>query len=276
MERNALEGGSVELHADCANCFGLCCVVPAFVASADFAITKKAGHACPNMQTDFRCGVHDRLRPLGFPGCTVYDCFGAGQQVSQVTFGGVDWRVAPRSAPQMFAVFPVVRQLHEFLWYVDHALTRVGAAPLHAELSAARAGLERLAAGSPDGLLAVDLPAEQSRLNTLLLRASELARAGVGVEGSKRDRRGADLMGAKLRAADLRGVSLRGAYLIGADLRGADLRLADLIGADLRGADLSGADLTGALFVTQPQLNAARGDASTVLPAGLMRPAHWH
>ncbi|MDQ1725204.1 MAG: hypothetical protein QOG52_2232 [Frankiaceae bacterium] len=276
VDGGAAEGRAVELHGDCANCFGLCCVVPAFAASADFAITKPARTPCPNLQDDFRCGVHDRLRPLGFPGCTVYDCFGAGQQVSQVTFGGVDWRAAPATAPAMYAVFPVVRQLHEFLWYVDHARTLAAAAPLHAELSAARAGLERLAAGSPDELLAVDLPGEQARVNELLLRASELARAGVGVRGAKRDRRGADLMGAKLRAADLRGVSLRGAYLIGADLRGADLRLADLIGADLRGADLAGADLTGALFVTQPQLNAARGDVTTALPAGLTRPTHWH
>lgn len=60
-----------------------------------------------------------------------------------------------------------------------------------------------------------------------------------------------------------------------ADLGGADLREADLIGADLRDADVRGADLTGALFLTQAQLNAARGDAATVLPAGLSRPAHW-
>ncbi|MGW3479266.1 pentapeptide repeat-containing protein, partial [Streptomyces althioticus] len=56
---------------------------------------------------------------------------------------------------------------------------------------------------------------------------------------------------------------------------GADLRDADLIGADLRGADLAGADLTGALFLTQAQLNAARGDAATTLPPSLERPAHW-
>lgn len=60
-----------------------------------------------------------------------------------------------------------------------------------------------------------------------------------------------------------------------ADLSGADLRLADLVGADLRDANLAGADLTEVLFLTQAQLNAARGDASTRLPAALKRPAHW-
>ncbi|HEY3438708.1 MAG TPA: pentapeptide repeat-containing protein, partial [Actinotalea sp.] len=36
-----------ELVADCSRCAGLCCVVPAFVRSADFAITKPAQTPCP-------------------------------------------------------------------------------------------------------------------------------------------------------------------------------------------------------------------------------------
>ncbi|HIY20516.1 MAG TPA: pentapeptide repeat-containing protein [Candidatus Flavonifractor merdigallinarum] len=47
------------------------------------------------------------------------------------------------------------------------------------------------------------------------------------------------------------------------------------LGADLTGADLSGADLSHALFLTQNQLNTARGSASTLLPAELERPPHW-
>lgn len=87
--------------------------------------------------------------------------------------------------------------------------------------------------------------------------------------------RGADLIGAKLRGADLRAANLRGAYLIAADLRGADLRGADLIGADFRDADIRGADLTESIFLTQPQINAAKGDASTKLPPSLSHPMHW-
>ena len=87
--------------------------------------------------------------------------------------------------------------------------------------------------------------------------------------------RAEDLVGAGLRGADLHSANLRGAYLIAADLRDADLRKADLIGADFRDADLRGADLTGALFLTQSQVNAARGDASTKLPPAVVRPTHW-
>ncbi|MFF0450528.1 pentapeptide repeat-containing protein [Streptomyces sp. NPDC004609] len=273
METTARPTGTSELRADCGSCFGLCCVALPFTASADFAVDKDAGTPCRNLNAEFRCSVHAELRRTGFPGCTVYDCFGAGQKVSRHTFGGTDWRSAPESAAVMFEVFPVVRQLHELLWYLTEALTLRPARSLHADLRRLLAETENLAALGPGDLVELDVAGHRQRVNELLLRTSELVRAGV--RRGKKDRRGADLMGAELRGADLRGVSLRGAYLIAADLTGADLRTADLIGADLRDARLAGADLTGSFFLTQPQVNAARGDAATRLPGTLDRPAHW-
>jgi uncharacterized protein YjbI with pentapeptide repeats len=260
------------LRADCESCSALCCVAPAFSVSADFAVNKPAGQACPNLQADFRCGIHPRLRQQGFRGCTVYDCFGAGQKVSQVTLGGQDWRQAPSSSRQMFEVFPVVRDLHELLWYLSEALTLPAARSLHGELSRALGETEPLTRQSPDVLLELDLAAQRRGVNDLLLAASELARAGVR---NRKDYRGADLIGVDLEGADLRGASLRGAYLIGADLRGADLTVADVIGADLRGADLSSADLSGSIFLIQSQLDAAKGDSVTTLPTSFTHPAHW-
>lgn len=257
-----------DLRADCASCFGLCCVVPAFAASADFAIDKPARTPCHNLQQDFRCGIHAELRDRGFPGCTVYDCFGAGQHVSQATFEGKDWREFPGSAEPMFAAFGVMQQLHELLWY----LTEAAALGPDDDARGLLEETERLADGTAGELAALDVAAHRDRVNAVLLRTSERVRAG---SPNPVERRGADLMGAKLRGADLRGANLRGAYLIGADLRGADLRLADVIGADFRGADLSGARLTETIFLTQFQVNAARGDLMTPLPAALARPSHW-
>ncbi|MFC9285302.1 pentapeptide repeat-containing protein [Streptomyces sp. NPDC057052] len=261
------------MRADCANCFGLCCVALPFARSADFAVNKPAGQPCSNLQSDFRCGIHTQLRDKGYPGCTVFDCFGAGQKVSQITFGGTDWRRAPKTARPMFEVFPVMRQLHELLWYVTEALDLAPARPVHKELWQALAHIDGLTRGSAESITELDVNALRGEVNTLLLRASELVRAEV--PGRKKNHRGADLIGAKLSGAELRGASLRGALLIAADLSGADLRDADLIGADLRDADLRGADLTGALFLTQAQLNSAKGDTATELPPALSRPAHW-
>jgi pentapeptide repeat protein len=266
----------MRLRADCARCAGLCCVAPAFAASADFAITKPAGHACPNLRPDSRCAVHQRLRGTGFAGCATYDCFGAGQQVIQHTYGGRSWRDDPELAAQMFAVFAVVRDLHELLWYLHAAATAAratAAQPLEAALTASTERVDRLTGESPAALLALDLPALRTEANRLLSQVSAAIRSTV--DGERMDRRGADLIGRDLRGADLGRANLRGALLIRADLRGADLRLADLTGTDCRGCDLRGADLSTALFVTQAQLDAATGDAATVLPAGLRRPEHW-
>jgi hypothetical protein len=261
------------LRADCASCAGLCCVAPAFAASADFAIDKPAATPCPNLQDDFRCGIHAQLRERGFPGCGVFDCFGAGQRITQETFGGRSWREAPELATAQFAVLPVVRQLHEALWYLLEAEALPVSAPLRAEARALRERTERLAAGTADELRGLDVAAHGREVGDLLGRVSAAARSTW--PNRARDRRGGDHMGADLRGADLRGAGLRGAYLIGADLRGADLRNADLLGADLRAADLRGADLRECLFLTPPQVEAARGDATTALPMALARPAHW-
>ena len=281
LEHPGLEHPDLEhpdLRADCSRCAALCCVAPAFAASSDFAIDKPAGQPCPNLADDFRCGIHDRLRDRGFTGCTVFDCFGAGQQVTQVTFGGRDRRRTPGIAGPMFAAFGVMRQLHELLWHLTQALAMPAARPLHSELTAALDDTRRLTRATPGELAALDLPAHRQGVNVLLQRAADLARAGAAgsrAAGPRADRRGADLIGRDLRRTDLRGANLRGAYLIGADLRGADLTGADLTGADLRGADLTGADLRGSLFLTQAQLDAARGGPATKLAGSHRQPAHW-
>jgi hypothetical protein len=260
---------SPELQADCANCFGLCCVALPFTRSADFAFDKPAGEPCRHLQPGFGCGIHDRLRPSGFAGCTVYDCFGAGQRIAQVTFGGRDWRAHPELAAPMFEAFSVLRQLHEMLVYLTEALGWPDAAPLHDELRRARTTTEHAAAGDAAALVGLDVNAVRVEVAPLLRAASALVR------GTGPDRAGADLAGADLRSDDLCGADLRGACLIATDLRGLALVRTDLLGADLRDADVRGTDLIDALYLTQPQLSATRGNALTTIPAGLRRPIHW-
>lgn len=265
--------GRRDLRADCGRCSALCCVVPTLTASADFAIDKPAGRPCPNLGADFRCDIHDDLRGRGFSGCATYDCFGAGQHVTQVVFGGRDWRRDPEIAPSMFAVFPVVRQLRELLWYLAEALTFVPAGALRDELDEVRRRTETMSEATADELAELEPAAHRRTVGVLLARASEATRATVAGSGSDRIR--ADLVGADLRRVNLAGASLRGALLIKADLRGADLSKTDLLGADLRGSDLSGANLGTSIFLTQPQLDGASGDAGTAIPDELARPRHW-
>lgn len=304
-------GRREDLGADCANCFGLCCVALAFSRSVDFPVDKPAGQPCTNLDPHDACRIHPELRDRGWKGCTVFDCSGAGQKVSRHTFAGRSWRDDAETQRSMFATFPVVRRLHELLRYLDEAITLVEP---HADVAEWRAAFEHVRAlsdGTPEALVALDVDAEYGAARDLLLRASEIARRGAGpgpaggAEGrgaSPRGGRGAgsgrakgrgargsggggrgrtvpgpgsDLLGADLSGADLRGATLRGSVAIAADLSGAHLRRCDLLGVDLRDADLRGADLGEAIYLTQMQVNAARGDAATVLPDGFERPSHW-
>ncbi|WP_322755902.1 pentapeptide repeat-containing protein [Frankia sp. Cas3] len=122
-----------------------------------------------------------------------------------------------------------------------------------------------------------------------LTGADLVAATLTGADLSRTTLTGADLGGATLTRADLTGAVLTGADLVAAtltraDLTGAVLTDAQLVGATLTGAVLVGATLTDTVLVganltdtdlSQEQLEVARGDGRTVLPAGVERPVSW-
>jgi uncharacterized protein YjbI with pentapeptide repeats len=179
----------------------------------------------------------------------------------------------------MFAVFKVVRQLHEMLWYLAEARQRTFNPDLATAADNLSEYITATAHGDASTVLAADVETLHGEVRTLLMEVSEELRASYGAEDKQTLdgglHPGADLMGANISHQSLCGSDLRGAYLIGANLRGSDLTAVDLLGADLRGAQLHNADLSKALYLTQPQINAAEGDRNTLLPPRLTRPAHW-
>lgn len=251
------------LVADCGSCFALCCVLLPFKAASGFGMDKPGGAPCPNLATDDRCAIHATLRADGWPGCAIFDCFGAGQQVSQVTYAGVSWREQDNLG-EMAAVLSVMRLLHEMLTHLAEA-RRHSPGPEVLALEEHVVGLTR---ATPTELLDLDLAELQARVSEALESTSARLRHGPSY-------RREDLAGRDLRVWILRDADLRGALLIRADLREQDLGCADLLGADLRDADLRGTHLADVLFLSQSQLNAGRGDEHTTVPDGLQRPAHW-
>jgi hypothetical protein len=218
---------------------GLCCILLPFRRSADFAFDKEAGEPCRHLAGDHRCRIHASLLEQGMRGCVAYDCFGAGQTVTQ----------AGRTED-----FHLVEEVHEIAWYLVDA----GDPGLMADA-------ERLAA-APTKEAVADL---RARVGPVLRATADRARAAYD---GWRDLAGADLAGADLRGEDLRGASLRGAVLIGANLDGCDLADADLLGADLRGASMAGADLSRALHVTRRQLGSLRTRPSVEGTPARLRP----
>lgn len=262
------------LKSDCHNCFGLCCVALPFGKSADFPFNKDGGEPCRNLCSNNLCSIHDKLRETGFRGCVSYECFGAGQYVSQFIFNGKDWRDGGKYAEEMFAVFPLVQQLHEMLWYLQQSLTLKETFSLHKALQNIYGETVELTLQSPEQILKIDIPAHRSKVNALLIETSKLYRGDSNKKG-KLIKAKSDYIGANLKGLNLQGEDFRGKLMIASNLRQSDLRRADFIGADLRDADLSGANLTEALFLTQSQINSAIGDVHTKIPSYLEKPSHW-
>ena len=82
-------------------------------------------------------------------------------------------------------------------------------------------------------------------------------------------------LGKDLTKYNLCGADFRGALLIASNLSYSDLSGADFIGADLRDTNLSSSDLSRSIFLTQAQINSAKGDLKTKLPPMIVRPSYW-
>ncbi|NRY63576.1 uncharacterized protein YjbI with pentapeptide repeats [Clostridium beijerinckii] len=270
-----------DLKINCQKCFGFCCVALYFSASDGFPNNKGAGKPCLNLQSDFSCSIHKDLRKKGLKGCTTYDCFGAGQKVAQITYAGHNWRENPELSDKMYEVFLIMRQLHEMLWYLKQALLIQTNEKIKSKINDLITETEDITKSAPDLLIALDIEVHRDNVNTLLRQTSEFIRAKAlsnrktNLKRKKTIAGRLDCIGADLKKINLKGADLRGAFLIASDLRGNDLSYADLIGADLRDADIRGANLKDSLFITQAQINSAKGDSNTILPKSIVRPASW-
>lgn len=270
-----------EFKPDCGKCFGLCCTALYFSASEGFPTNKEAGKPCINLQPDFTCAVHDNLRDKGLKGCTAYDCLGAGQKVAQLTFGGESWSQAPKTAGKMFEIFLIMRQLHEILWYLKQAYILNKNDEVKEEIRIMIEDTENRTLFEADDLLKLDIEAHRNKVNLMLKNTSDFIRtkasSGKKAESKKLSASSSrfDFFGADLRKTNLIGADLRGACLIAANLSGINLNGADFIGADMRDADIRGADLSNSIFLTQAQINTAKGNSHTKLPEMLVRPEYW-
>ena len=238
-----------------------------FSRASGFGVNKASGAPVPPPRAR-RPVRHPRHPARGrLAGVTVFDCFGAGQQVSQVTYGGVSWREHD-DLGEMAAVLSVMRQLHEMLAHLDRgrAAARPGV-PRRPPRPARRAARRRRRTScwpststSCATRSATCWRGQRARAGRWAGRI-DLARRRPGRQGPARHRPAR--RGAARRPADRRRPARRGPH------RGRPARRGRARHRRAR------RDLAGALFLTQPQLNAMRGDAATRLPGGLARPGHW-
>jgi hypothetical protein len=92
-------------RADCSRCCGLCCVAPAFLAVQGFGQDKPADTPCRHLTHTGLCAVYAERAAVGYSSCAGFDCFGAGQWITQDLFAGTRWTDSAEIGERMFAAY---------------------------------------------------------------------------------------------------------------------------------------------------------------------------
>ena len=160
-----------KFRADCGNCCGLCCVVPVQLAAQGFPVEKSAEVPCVHLTGNHRCSIHAKRHVHGYSACEQFDCFGAGQWITQHLFAGAHWSDSPEIAGRMFAAYRHWAPRFEAAALIEAALPYVtddARCSLRAQLTALTSGetLRHLAFNNPGLLRRETLKLIRSALGT--------------------------------------------------------------------------------------------------------------
>ncbi|MEN1759178.1 pentapeptide repeat-containing protein [Anoxynatronum buryatiense] len=235
-----------------------------------FPENKEAGVPCKQLMPDFRCRIHSMLAKKGMKGCLAYDCFGAGQKVTQGIYANEDWKKNPEKATEICRVFMMVFQLHQMIWYLLEALSLVTDESERRKFHDLMAAGRQLTTLPVEEMLKVDLTAYHGKVNQVLKQVSSRI-ASV----SSKKANNSDYFGKNFKKSNLNGRDFSMAIMVAANLEGCSLKGTNFLGADLRDANIKNTDLSEAVFLTQMQVNATLGNSNTKLPTTISRPAVW-
>lgn len=257
-------------YSACHECCGLCCIALCFFKMDGFPEDKCAGVACSHLQSDTMCDVHAALAVKGYRGCIGYDCFGAGQYVTQHLYHGTLSFEKPRQREELYAVFLLVYQLFQIRYFLEETLCISIVQQYHSQAIHLLCEAEEICAGSRKRLLQFDIDDYHTRVSTILKKASrQLTDYLNSLPITK------PLLNKTWHHHDFRGCDLSMSLLIQTTFDTCLFAGTNVLGADTRDCQFLNCDLRDAVFLTQSQLNHAKGDHRTRLPAHLQYPPTW-
>lgn len=260
------------MKADCSKCSGLCCTALFFSKTDGFPKDKAAGQPCTNLLNDYRCKIHSQLEKQKMKGCIGYDCFGAGQQVTQVIYQGQTWNDIPDRTTEIFDVFINVFKLYQIRYYLIEAASLISAQPLKESIQCLIEENIKMCHYSPESILSLDLEQYRQRSNHILIQVCKLLQQSLHSEDKKFP---ANFLGGNFKGRDMSGADLSSKLLIAANFEKCLFHGTIFLGADTRDTNFNNADLSEAVFLTQGQVNSAKGNCNTKLPCHLDYPSTW-
>jgi hypothetical protein len=99
--------------------------VPAQLSVQGFPADKPANTACRYLNDCNRCSIHERRWEYGYQACAGFDCFGAGQWITQQLFANARWTDSCETRDAMFAAYRLWLPRFEAAALLEAALPHV-------------------------------------------------------------------------------------------------------------------------------------------------------
>lgn len=261
-----------QFKIDCSKCSGLCCTALFFSKIDGFPENKSAGKPCIKLQHNYRCMIHHELEKRNMKGCIGYDCFGAGQHVTQHIYKGETWQTAQEKSKEIFEVFVVIFQLYQIRYFLEESKTIIPAKELWSDIQNLINENEVLCNSDPQTILEIDYENYRDSINIIL---KQVCNSIIKCYKKSANKMPKEFFGKSFNRIDMSGIDLSMKLLIAANFDGCTFDGTIFLGADTRDTNFSNADLREAVFLTQGQINSARGNRNTKLPKHLDYPTTW-
>lgn len=266
------KGRFEQFKADCSKCSGLCCTALFFSKIDGFPENKKAGKPCIKLQNDYYCKIYLELEKHNMKGCIGYDCFGAGQHVTQVIYKGETWQTLPDQSEEIFHVFLIIFQLFQIRYFLEESKIIIPAKELWSDIQKMINENKALCNYTPESILNIDIESYRNKVNIILKKVRNFIiksfKNSDNIEIT-------DYLGKNFSKRDMSGLDLSMKLLIASNFESCIFDGTVFLGADTRDTNFSNSDLRYAVFLTQGQINTAKGNTNTKLPKHLYYPITW-
>lgn len=202
-------------------------------------------------------------------GCLTYECFGAGQKVTQIYESRGNWSTNPKQRKEIYGMFLIMTQLYQMRWYLIQAHNINLSSEANEEIRLLIQENEQITALEPNRLLGYNLDTYREKTNKILKLIIEQI-------STPHNEKSKNFLGKNFKGKNLNGRDLSMSLMIATNLENCSLQRTNFLGADMRDANVKNTDLSESLFLTQMQINSTKGNAATKLPLYLTRPSGWH
>ena len=257
--------------SDCSRCSGLCCIALYCFKSDGFPQNKPVGKPCINLMDNFKCRIHNDLERMGMRGCIGYDCFGAGQYLTEEVYSGVTWQTQPERVKEICDLYMFMYRMFQLRFFLYESKKLASSETLLPEINQLLQENDEICRLPIQEMLPYPIDAYQDKVNHVLKKSCVELNKFLGVKNSTET----NFLNRNFKGKNLSGFDFNMKPLIASNFQNCNFKGATFIGTDTRDANFDGADLREAVFLSQGQINAAKGSRRTKLPKHLKYPVTW-